>query len=124
MHVTVAECSQGKSEDMLTRRGRDTGTNDLDGTEQPYNPAREDGSVFLTFLSATPGEGETGCRDGVPAGGLGAKPLRSFLCKKVFFTVGGFSINIYISNIVYIVSSFSGRNPLFSRVCRHEKTHI
>lgn len=51
MHVTVAECSQGKSEDMLTRRGRDTGTNDLDGTEQPYNPVREDGSVLLPFLS-------------------------------------------------------------------------
>lgn len=50
MHVTVAECSQGKSEDMLTRRGRDTGTNDLDGTEQPYNPVREDGSGFLPFL--------------------------------------------------------------------------
>lgn len=62
MHVTVAECSQGKSEDMLTRRGRDTGTNDLDGTEQPYNPVREDGSVFLPFLlpsavSRNPGAG-------------------------------------------------------------------
>ena len=68
---------------MLTRRGRDTGTNDLDGTEQPYNLVREDGSGFLPFL-LPPDEGETGCRDGVPAGGLGAKPLRSFFVKNTF----------------------------------------
>ena len=39
---------------------------------------------------------ESGCRDGVPAGGLGAKPLRSSVCEKHLFTVGGFSIDIYI----------------------------
>lgn len=61
-----------------------------------HNPVREDGSVFSAVPPATPGEGETGCRDGVPAGGLGAKPLRSSVSKKHLFTVGGFSINIYI----------------------------
>ena len=60
MHVTVAECSQGKSEDMLTRRGRDTGTNDLDGTLQPYNPVREDGSGFLPFLLPLPAREKPG----------------------------------------------------------------
>lgn len=67
---------------------------------------------------------ESGCRDGVPAGGLGAKPLRFSVVKKHIFTVGGFSISTYISNIVYIVSSFRVRNPLFSRLSGHEKTHF
>jgi len=35
-------------------------------------------AVFFWHSSCPPGKGETGCRDGVPAGGLGAKPLRSF----------------------------------------------
>lgn len=77
---------------------------------------------FSSVPPATPGEGETGCRDGVPAGGLGAKPLRFSVVKKHIFTVGGFSISTYISNIVYIVSSFRVRNPLFSRLSGHEKT--
>ena len=52
---------------------------------------------------------ESGCRDGVPAGGLGAKPLRFSVIKKHIFTVRCFfSISTYISNIVYIVSSFRG----------------
>lgn len=40
---------------------------------------------FSSVPPATPGEGESGCRDGVPAGGgLGAKPLRSFFVKNTF----------------------------------------
>jgi len=35
-------------------------------------------AVFFWHSSCPPGEGESGCRDGVPAGGLGAKPLRFF----------------------------------------------
>lgn len=79
---------RGRSEDMLTRRGRDTGTNDLDGTEQPYNPVREDGSVFLPFLlpsaaSRNPGAGTVF----LPVGGVEgeAEPPPADLPQKKIF---------------------------------------
>lgn len=53
---------------MLTRRGRDTGMNDLDGTEQPYNPVREDGSVLLPFLLPSAASRNPGAGAVAPAG--------------------------------------------------------
>lgn len=49
--------------------------------------AAEEWQCSSAVPPATPGEGETGCRDGVPAGGLGAKPLRFSVIKKHIFIV-------------------------------------
>lgn len=58
--------------------------NDLDGTEQPYNPVREGRQHLSAVPPALCGEQKSGCRDGVPAGGLGAKPLRFSVVKNTF----------------------------------------
>lgn len=57
--------------------------------------AAEEWQCFSAVPPALCGEQKPGCRGGCSCWVLGQSP-KVFFCKKHFFTVGGFSINIYI----------------------------